>query len=219
MCGRYQTPKEAKEIEKILNVRIDKKIYKVNYNAYPSQQLPLISNSKPDEVQYFKWGLIPHWASYNKINYRMFNAKIETLREKVSYKNLVDKKRCLVITNGYYEWKERDSRNKQPYRICLKDESLFLYAGLWTEWIDPDGVVIPSFTIITTGAIKSLADIHDRMPVMLNSEVAKAWLLNEIEIEHLQQEVIKSNDIMFYPISKLVNDPENNTPELLDKIF
>lgn len=215
MCGRYQTSKVAQEIERIFDAKIDKKIYKQNYNAAPTQNLPLIANNNPGEVQFFKWGLIPSWSKDEKIAFNMINARIETLNEKPSFKSLVKKTRCMVITDGYYEWKKLDNTNKQPMRICKQDESLFAYAGLWTEWKNPEGIIIPSFTIITTDAYQSLSEIHNRMPVMLNTDAAKAWLMNELEVEQLQKEMIVQKDLKFYAVSKLVGNVRNNTPELM----
>lgn len=215
MCGRYQTTKVAQEIEKIFDVKIDKKIYKQNYNAAPTQELPLIANNKPGEVQFFKWGLIPSWSKDEKMAFNMINARIETLNEKPSFKSLVKKTRCMVITDGYYEWKKIDSSTKQPMRICKQDESLFAYAGLWTEWKNSKGIIIPTFTIITTDPYQSLAEIHDRMPVMLNTDAAKAWLMNELEVEQLQKEMISQKDLKHYAVSKLVGSVKNNSPELL----
>lgn len=215
MCGRYQTTKAAQEIERIFDVKLDKKIYKQNYNAAPTQNLPIVANNNPDEVQFYKWGLIPSWAKDDKLSYSMINARIETLREKPTFKSLVDKKRCIVISDGYYEWKKLNSNDKQPMRICKQNESLFAYAGLWTEWKNSEGIVIPTFTIITTDAYQSLAEVHNRMPVMLNTDAAKAWLMNELEVEQLQKEMIIQKDLKFYAVSKLVGNVSNNTPELL----
>jgi len=218
MCGRYQTPTDIKKIEEAFDIKINKKIYKANFNASPAQILPLITNNNPDQLQFFRWGLIPHWAKDMSIGYKMINARIETLDEKPSFKYLVKKNRCIIITDGYYEWKKIDSKTKQPMRICKNNFEFFTFAGLWTQWKDQENNIIPSFTIITTDAYKSLNDIHNRMPVMLNPEIARKWLMNELELNQLQKEIISSKELISYPISTLVNNPKNNSPELTDKI-
>ena len=217
MCGRYQTTKEAQEIERIFEIKINKKIYKKSYNAAPSQNLPIIANNDPSQVQFFRWGLIPVWAKDQNIGYKMINARIETISEKPTFKNLVNKKRCLVITDGYFEWM-KTKEGKQPFRICLKDKSLFAYAGLWSEWQNPNEEIIPTFTIITTEAHKSIEHIHNRMPVMLNVLEAKRWILNEIESKDLLSSTIKEKQLINYPVSKKVSSPANNTQDLVEPI-
>lgn len=218
MCGRYHVTKSAEEIEAVFGAKMDRTIYRPNYNAAPTHVMPLIANNKPDIVQFFKWGLIPSWSKTEKTDYSMFNAKIETLHEKASYKNLVNKNNCIVITDGYFEWQKLDKTNRQPWRICKSDKSLFAYAGLWTVWKNPENqLIIPNFTIILTDAYSSIRNVHDRMPVMLNPEVAKGWLMNELQVEQLQGEMIKEKDLIYYPVSKDVGKVANNTPELMEE--
>lgn len=217
MCGRYQTTKEAEEIERIFEAKIDKKIYKKSFNASPSQNLPVIANNDASQVQFFRWGLIPVWAKDQNIGYKMINARIETISEKPTFKNLVNKKRCLVITDGYYEWMET-KEGKQPFRICLKDKSLFAYAGLWSEWKNSEGKIITTFTVITTEAYKSIEHIHKRMPIMLSPVEAYKWILNEIEYTELQSSAIKEKQLINYPVSKKVSSPSNNSIDLIEKI-
>ncbi len=218
MCGRYQTPLDIKKIEEAFDIKIDKKLYKTNYNAAPGQVLPLITNNIPDQLQYFRWGLVPHWSKDEAIGYKMINARIETLKEKPSFKSLVDAKRCAVITSGYYEWQKNDSKTKTPMRIYLNDEKIFTFAGLWTEWKNPDGQIIPTFTIITTEAYSAIKNIHERMPVMLSPEIARQWIINEIELEQLQKEMISQKEIHFHAVSTDVNSYRNNYKELLDRV-
>lgn len=217
MCGRYQTTKEAEVIEKIFEARINKKIYKKSFNAAPSQKLPIISNADPSEVQFYRWGLIPFWAKEESIGYKMINARLETINEKPSYKGLVNKKRCLVITDGYFEWKKEKS-GKQPFRICLKDKSLFAYAGLWSEWKNSKDEIIQTFTIITTDAHKAIEHIHNRMPVMLSPADAKRWIFNEIESTDIQSLLINEKKLITYPVSKAVGSPSNNSSVLIEPI-
>ena len=102
--------------------------------------------------------------------------------------------------------------------ICKSDKSLFAYAGLWTVWKNPENQqIIPNFTIILSDAYSSIKNVHDRMPVMLNPEVAKGWLMNELQVEQLQGEMIKEKDLIYYPVSKTVGKVANNTPELMRK--
>lgn len=218
MCGRYHITRLEEEITRLLGVSISEINFIERYNAAPSQMLPVVASNNPKQIQFFKWGLIPHWAKDESTGNKMINARLETLNEKPTFKNLVNKNRCIVLTDGYYEWQKLDDSSKQPIRICLKDESVFAYAGLWSEWKNSDGSVIPTFTIITTEAYKTISQIHHRMPVMLNPEISVRWIKNEIEIEQLQNVMLFSNEIKFYPVSKEVNNPKNNFRELLDKL-
>lgn len=215
MCGRYHVTKLKEEIEKMFGAEVEDDEELQTYNAAPSQNLPLVASNKPAKIQRFKWGLIPSWSKEEAIGFKMINARIETLKEKPSFKSLVDEKRCAVITDGYYEWQKLDNTNKQPWRICKKDKSLFAYAGLWTSWKNPENKIINSFTIITTEPHQTLAQIHNRMPVMINPDAVNAWLMNEIQLEQLQREMISSKDLIHYPVSKAVGNTRNNSPELL----
>lgn len=219
MCGRYHVSKSAEEIEAVFGVTIDKENYRSNYNAAPSQFLPLIANNIPDKIQYFKWGLIPSWAKDEKLAFNMINARIDTIREKPTFKNLVDKKRCIVVSDGYYEWKKLSEKEKLPHRICREDQKLFAFAGIWTEWINPvGGEIIPTFSIITRDPYPKLLEIHQRMPIMLNVDIAKGWLMNELQVEQLQSEMITEKELIYYPVSKSVGKVANNTPELMEEV-
>lgn len=215
MCGRYHLTRIKEEIEKMFGVEVEDDEELQTYNAAPSQNLPLVASNKPGIIQRFKWGLIPSWSKDESIGFKMINARIETLKEKPSFKSLVDEKRCAVITDGYYEWQKLDNTNKQPWRICKKDQNLFAYAGLWTSWKNPENKIINTFTIITTEPHQTLATIHNRMPVMINPDVVNAWLMNEIQLEQLQKEMISSKDLIHYPVSKAVGNTRNNSAELL----
>ena len=118
------------------------------------------------EAGFMRWGLIPHWAKDPKIGSRMINARAETVAEKPSFRNALRRRRCLVLADGFYEWR-RDGKTKTPMRIVMRSGEPFAFAGLWETWKDPDGTVIPSCTIITTTPNDLLSPIHNRMPVIL----------------------------------------------------
>lgn len=216
MCGRFSFSPLAKIIEDRFDVKVDSTRYKPRYNSAPSQDLAVISNVSPHEVSFYRWGLIPFWAKDKSIGNKLINAKAETIAEKPSFKNSLKRKRCLVLSDGFYEWKSVDKKEKIPYRITLKDNGLFAMAGLWDSWKDSDGTVIHSFTIITTTPNSLMENIHTRMPVILKREFEKAWLTDD-NTDFLQT-LLKSypeNEMTAYPVSKLVNSPVNDVPELL----
>jgi putative SOS response-associated peptidase YedK len=217
MCGRFSFSPLAKIIEDRFDVKVDSSRYKPRYNSAPSQDLAVISNAHPGEVSFFRWGLIPFWAKDKSIGNKMINVKAETLHDKPSFKNSLKHKRCLVLSDGFYEWKNINKKDKIPYRITLKDDGIFAMAGIWESWKGEDGIFINSFAIVTTTPNKLMENIHTRMPVILERKDEKSWLTGE-DIVYLQS-LLKPYpvaEMTAYPVSKLVNSPSNDIPEVMD---
>lgn len=217
MCGRFTLTKDREEIEERFEIHIDSTMFSKTYNAAPSQTLPIITNDEPEQASFHRWGLIPHWAKDERIGNKLINARAETLTEKPSFRDAVRKRRCLIITDGFYEWK-RSGANKQPYRITLADESLFAYAGLWELWSAPDGRDVPTFTIITVEPNGLMKPIHNRMPALLTPETEKVWISDE-PLEDVLRLLTPYDDkeMNAYPVSSRVNSPKNNDPGLIDQ--
>ncbi len=218
MCGRFSLTKEELEIEKRFNAKFYSDDLMKRYNVAPSQLALVITDDAPQTLRLFRWGLIPSWAKEASVGYKMINAKSETVFEKPSFKTLIRKRRCLVISDGFYEWKPLTEKKKQPYRIGLKEGELFAFAGLWDSWIDKEtGEIIPTFTILTTNANALVAPIHDRMPVLLRTEDEKRWLDPKLD-DTLLASLLKPlpEDLMYaYPVSELVNSTRNDSPQLI----
>ena len=209
MCGRFSifTPTD------ILRVRFKvprARDLKPNYNAAPTQNLPVILNSELAAINLCQWGLIPRWAKEQRIGNKMINARAETLLQKPSFRNPFKKHRCLVLADGFYEWK-KTSEKKIPYRISMKTDEPFAFAGIWDEWRTPNGECLRSFAIITTEPNALMQPLHSRMPVILRREDEAKWL-QEIDISEAQEmlEPYPLDDLEAYPISSLVNSPRNN---------
>jgi putative SOS response-associated peptidase YedK len=219
MCGRFSFSPLAKIIEDRFDVKVDTIQYKPRYNCAPSQNLAVISNSNPGELSYYRWGLIPFWAKDKSIGNKMINTRAETIMEKPSFKNSFKRKRCLVLSDGFYEWKKIDEKEKIPYRIMLEDESLFSMAGIWDSWKDENEEQIHSFSIITTTPNKLMENIHNRMPVILNKKDEKTWLEND-DTDFLKQLLVPFDEkkMTAYPISKMVNSPANDKPEIWKRV-
>lgn len=216
MCGRFTLTKDKEEIAERFEIHIDPAMFSKTYNAAPSQTLPIITNTAPEQASFHKWGLIPHWAKDEKIGNKLINARGETLTEKPSFRDAAEKRRCLVITDGFYEW-QRSGGEKQPYRITLADESLFTFAGLWESWSAPNGRDVRTFTIITTEPNGLMKPIHKRMPVMLTPENERVWISDE-PLEKVLY-LLKSYDekeMNAYPVSSRVNSPKNNDISILN---
>jgi len=219
MCGRFSFSPLAKIIEDRFDVKVDKSNYKPRYNCAPSQDLAVVSNASPDQLSYYRWGLIPFWAKDKSIGNKLINARKETIDEKASFKNPFKRKRCLVLSDGFYEWKKISAKEKIPYRITMKDQSLFSMAGLWDSWKSSDGDIINSFTIITTTPNHLMENIHTRMPVILSPDDEKKWLTNDDPgfLKSLLNPYPFENMDAF-SVSKLVNSPANDTPAVMEPI-
>ncbi|WP_347160463.1 SOS response-associated peptidase [Pontibacter chitinilyticus] len=219
MCGRYSVAPKTKGDSKTARL-LEKSLKEGRFNAAPSQSLPVITNEQPDQVQFFKWGLQPNWARDADAVKRSINARAETLTEKTSFKSLLQSKRCLVPADGFFEWQKAEE-GKVPYRILLKSEELFSFAGLWDEWLDKGtGEILHTYTIITTEANQVVKPIHNRMPVILSQEAEELWL----DAHESQEELLSllhpfEADLMkAYPVSPLVNSPFNDVPEVLNSL-
>jgi putative SOS response-associated peptidase YedK len=217
MCGRFSQTKSKQEIKKRFNVKKVPDGIDNLFNIAPEQNIPAILNESPDEVSLARWGLIPSWAKEEKTQYSMINARAETLLEKPAYKRLVQRKRCLIIADSFYEWKKVNGK-KFPYRIMLRDDDLFAFAGLWDLW-EKEGKSIISCSIITTSPNKLCEKIHDRMPVILSPKFEKDWL-SDIPIEKIlgMLKSFESDAMKCYEISTKVNNPSNNSVEVISSI-
>jgi putative SOS response-associated peptidase YedK len=215
MCGRYSFAVEDELIKERFGVTVRSAVWKAKYNCAPTQDLAVISNADPLQLSLYRWGLIPSWAEDPAIGNRMINARAETITEKSSYKSAFRCRRCLVLSDGFYEWK-REGKEKIPHRITLKDGSPFAMAGIWDKWVSPDGEIIHSFSILTTSPNELMKEIHDRMPVILPRHDEKLWLGNTSEDELLGLlKPYSAGEMKAYKVSTLVNNPKIDTPEVI----
>ena len=156
-----------------------------------------------------RWGLIPAWARDPAMGMKLINARAETVAEKPSFQKPFRQRRCLVLADGYYEWK-REGARKQPYFIRLKDERPFAFAGLWDRWNNGEGTTIESCAVLTTKSNERLASIHDRMPVILPPVAYEPWLDSGLQDATRLVAFLApySSDAMIAdPVGTLVNDP------------
>jgi len=219
MCGRFTLFSSAEEIAQMFEVDLPDLL--PSYNIAPSQTINAIAQM-PDrlkrELYRFRWGLIPSWAKDSAIAYKLINARSETASEKPSFRSAFKHRRCLIPTDGFYEWQhsEDGKAKKQPYFFSLKDGNPFALAGLWESWKSPDGEVIESCTILTTEANDILRPIHDRMPVILESKGWDMWLDPSFDNKNELQAILKpypAEAMTAHPVSIKVNSPKNNSPE------
>jgi len=184
MCFHSKQTKLALEVETRFKAKIDKPEDfrpSVAVNGFTYAKTPVIVDETPAIITHYNWGLIPAWAKDDDIRKMTLNAKIETVDEKPSFRNSVNK-RCLVIANGFYEWQWNDPKGKvkTKYEIGIGNDELFAFAGIYSEWTDKTtGEIRNTYAILTTEANPLMAEIHNnkkRMPVILKPEDETKWL-------------------------------------------
>lgn len=213
MCGRYTIVTPVSELEARFIARFEGSL-EPNYNAAPTQMLPIITVDDPYRLKLARWGLVPAWAKDISIGSKMTNARAETLEEKPSFRNLIFSHRCLVPADGFYEWKG-EAGAKQPYRITREDGKLMAFAGLYDIWKN-NGQDLLTYAIITTEAHGPMRDIHERMPLILNGHQEHLWMEAGDE-DYMIRDIIRTPprvSLAFTPVSKAVNNARNNEPSL-----
>jgi putative SOS response-associated peptidase YedK len=197
---------------------LDPAITVPRYNIAPGQDvLAVIHSSKGYRAGHLRWGLVPSFSKDEKVGYKMINARSETLTSRPSFKQSFQSKRCVILADGFYEWK-RDGSQKRPMLIQLKDRRMFMFAGLWSSFKRDDGSILYTTTIITTKANEMMSDIHDRMPVILDAESAFQWLdETETDPTTLQDLLVqyRDEDMTFFPVSSIVNNAKNDSIECI----
>jgi putative SOS response-associated peptidase YedK len=232
MCGRFASTTPADQLARYFGATLAEELADeaaANYNVAPTQSVfTVFEDGGVRRLDAFHWGLVPFWAKDPKIGSRMINARAETLAEKTSYKRPFAKRRCIIPADGFYEWKKIEGqKKKQPMYISRVDGEPLAFAGLWEVWkdenhTDPDGDPLRLFscTIITGEPNEKVADVHDRMPVMLAPDTWDAWLDRDNHDTAALQEYlvpVPSQLIRLHPVSTDVNNVRNNGPELIEE--
>lgn len=218
MCGRYTLTADPEALQ--TEFKLDSVIQNLppRYNIAPTQDVAVVLNEDGLRVlDAFHWGLIPFWAKDSKIGSRMINARSETLAQKPSFKRPLQKQRCLIPADGFYEW-ENTPNGKQPWYIHLVDHRPFAFAGLWDYRQAPNGEEIYSCTIITTEPNPLVAAIHNRMPVILPPSAFDQWLDPVEKNPNVLLSLLTpwpAEKTRGYPVSKLVNSPANDHPDCI----
>ncbi len=223
MCGRFtlQTPNES--LSKLFDgLRFPK--LSPRYNIAPTQNVVSVRQSITgnNEVAMLRWGLVPFWAKDLKAGARMINARSETAATKPSFRAAFKSRRCLVVADGFYEWK-KVGKEKQPYYITRVDSQPFCLAGLWESWsdkeADPRELPVETCTILTIQANAMMAPLHDRMPVFLGREQQQLWLDIEFrDREKLEETLVPCPDdwLQATAVNKVVNKATNEQPECIE---
>ena len=219
MCGRFTLTVNPADLQDTFSDFNFPAKFAPRFNIAPSQPVLAIPNDEKYTADFFVWGLIPMWAKDPEIGNRLINARGETLAEKPSFRGSYRHKRCLILSDGFYEWKTFGSRKtKTPYYIHMQNRKPFAIAGLWDHWESPDGSSIKTCTIITTTPNELMESIHDRMPVILHPRDYAKWLNPAPQTPESLQPLIKpfpADAMTAHPVSTLVNKVTNDTPELV----
>ena len=221
MCGRKTLIKNKKLIIEELKIdNWDETInYVPSYNIAPTQKsLVLVAEKDNRLVKSMNWGLIPSWSKNKNIGSKLINARSETLHEKPSFKYLIKSNRCIILSDGYYEWNTTKSK-KQPYYIHDKQKNILPMAGLWSSFLSKYNETILSYTIITKKADKEISHIHDRMPLIIGFNHIDNWLKSDSLIElNSNYELIKKDPLNFYKVDSFVNSYKNNNKGCIQPI-
>jgi putative SOS response-associated peptidase YedK len=211
MCGRYVITKAASKTKNIVENNYGV-VDEINYNAFPGSVLPVVTKEENQlTLRKFHWGLVPKWSEKMKDFKPLNNARLETIHEKVTFKGLIANRRCVVPADGYYEWRKDENDRKVPYYFTGTDLQTLYFAGLYQKNTNTE------FSIITTEAKGDVTEIHHRMPVILQEQDIGRYLDLKTDALTLLN-VYPAVHLIFCEVSREVNNPANNAPELIQSI-
>lgn len=216
MCRRYSISASAAELTDRFDIDVPE-AYKSRYNAAPTQILPVITNDNPEGISFFYWGVVPKWAKNKSLSPKLYNTKADTLLEKASSSKALQKRRCLIPADGFFDWKNVSKKGVIPYRFVVQSPKLFAFAGLWEEYEDDEEGMVYTFSIITTMANTLISEMNLNMPAIVAKEDEKKWLDNALSAEEwvsllkpYPAELMNS-----FTVSSQLNNLEYDRPELL----
>ena len=222
MCGRFSQQRPASELAEIFAAEPLADELGPRFNIAPTDPAHVVvQRDERRAIAAYRWGLIPHWSDSASVGSRMFNARAETLTSSAAFRDAFVRKRCLVPVDGFYEWQREDGR-RQPFSIARDDGGPLVLAGLWDGWRDPEtDQVVRSFTIVTTRPNNQMADLHDRMPVVVPDDAWERWLDPRLADPAELLGLFEPSDevgLRIWPVSKLVNNVRNDGPELIEPL-
>lgn len=220
MCGRFTLTADLEAIQQAFDLKTVPDGMPPRYNIAPSQPVAVITNEASAELTFYQWGLLPSWSKDRTIASKLINARSETAQDKPSFRSAFKRRRCIIPADGFFEWQQRDG-GKVPLFIHFEGRPVFALAGLWEIWRSPEGDEIRTCTILTTEANDFMKPIHNRMPVILDRADYDLWLSPKEEPAQALQPLMRPHDpahMMAYPVSKMVNYPNNDTPQVIEPV-
>jgi putative SOS response-associated peptidase YedK len=223
VCGRFTQQRPASELADIFAAEPLVDDPGARFNVAPTDDaLVVVQREERRALTAYRWGLVPHWAKDLKAGSRMFNARAETLTTSPAFRDAFKRRRCLVPVDSFYEWK-REGTIRQPYNIVREDGRPLALAGLWAGWKDPEtDAVRRTFTIVTTTPNDAMADLHDRMPVLIPDDAWDRWLdPTGADPSELLAMLQPSDDIALriYAVNRDVNDVRRDGPALVEPLI
>jgi len=219
MCGRFTLTIDPADLQDAFPGLTFPESMVPRYNVAPSQPVAVVANNGKNQVEFFKWGLVPSWAQDPSIGNRMINARAESLAEKPSFRTAYKRRRCLILADGFFEWQPvPGGKSKTPMFVRLKSGEPFAFAGLWEAWHPDQEDRLLSCTVITTTPNTLMERIHNRMPVILKPEAHPLWLDPAEQPPDKLDKLLKpypASQMTAFPVSRLVNDPKNDSPECI----
>ena len=215
MCGRFTLTGKPHRLREHFALAAPPDELAPRYNIAPTQPVLVIPNRTHRVLRPARWGLVPQWARDVSIGNKMINARAETLASRAPFNAALERRRCLIPADGFYEWKHDRTRQRTPYYVRRRDREPFAFAGLWDVWRPRGGEPVASCTIITTEANELVAELHDRMPVILPPEAYDLWLAPApLHADVLQPWLVPcpSEWLDAYPVSTLVNTADRDEP-------
>ncbi len=222
MCGRFTQKGSFKNLAELLGLPIPPTLAP-RYNIAPSQRIACVRiNPKATarECVNLKWGLVPSWAKDASIGNKMINARAETVAGKPSFRKAFKQQRCVVLADGFYEWK-REGNTKQPYYIRFKDQRAFCFAGLWERWENGPDDPLETCAMLTIGPNTVMEPIHHRMPVILQEHHYEIWLDQNIQDPQVLSSLLQpypSEEMEAFPVSVIVNNPKNDSESCIQAL-
>jgi putative SOS response-associated peptidase YedK len=223
MCGRFTITLDPAEFQEEFELGPFPEVFRPRYNVAPTQSVFVVRDPQNRQIEKMRWGLVPFWAKDVSIGSRMINARGETLTEKPAFRGAFQKRRCLILADGFYEW-DKGPRGKGPsipHYFYLNPQKPFFFAGLWESWGPVDQEPVLSCTIITCCQPNDLvAQYHDRMPVIMDNETAWQWLGNESNSQQLLSLLrpYSAQAMGERAVGSTVNSPATDTPSLIDPL-
>ena len=225
MCGRASLSSDVSEIKIAFSIPPERPTPNIapSWNVAPTDPLPIVhydAKAGTRDLEVMRWGLIPYWAKDIKIGFSTINARAEEVDTKPAFREAFQRRRCLVPVDNFYEW-AKTGTGKQPYAIALADRRLMALAGLWETWRSPAGERVRSFTIVATTPNELCAELHNRMPVVLNPQAWPMWLGEQpADVPQLKALLAPhpSEDMICWPVSARVGNVKNNDPSLIEPI-
>src|ERR1041384_4676121 len=219
MCGRYAITTAPEAIRQLFGY-LEQPSFPPRYNVAPTQPVPIVRMAEGKrQLALVRWGLIPAWVKDPRSFSLVINARGESVLDKPAFRNAMKYRRCLFPADGFYEWKRAGER-KQPYFVRLKSGQPMAFAGLWESWMGPNGEEMETAAIVTTTASRSIAHIHDRMPVIVAPDAFDFWLNPNVDGEMATAVIQPAPDATLeaYEVSSAVNRTANDAPMLLQPL-